>query len=721
MSIPNCLSDRDILWLEHTKLAIDLFDLTRLNCGRGEVAAEQNHVAVSFGNSGNGEAISEQVHLRITEPRAVNGLGVRVRVRGWKSVSYIAIGYTQNGTYQHVKARHARQDQWFDFCVGHQDIAWGWCNNWEAPEARNIRDVRFYIKGVPGEEAGCDLSDAWIWQEKEYPQDIFGKDAPVPEGVAVNLHEYQQAYFPNYTEQALHYMNEGLCPLDGNVLLEWPVRDALPTKLHLNGTWQYSWHSLHPVIILLLYAADTGEHAPVFAARDLVTQWLSRSYDTPDPNVKYAWYDHGVAERLMALVTLYIWGQRYRFDLRYMVRLREAIYKHAQLLASEVFYVCHQPIRYHNHGWFQDLALMATALAFPHWKSSGLWVDIALSRVEDQFSQLIIHDGDFAVFAENSLGYHLGIEKLVANIGKLAALSGRISSAPKLACALARFSQLMLYPKSLQGIAQGDTFRKANPTNREGVVLPELWTPQIVHLPEAGYVIVKGGDRLLPWLLTMLATNKNSTHKHEDDLSISLWMDGVEWLIDPSFYSHEYSGDIPRYLRSASAHNMLHVKNARYNYLPEPGRTALTKMISNGINHLTVKGINRSCAGFEIKRVLECKQKNRMPIITCSDSFSPLRPTDTEDVSAEGVLTFHVGDGVRIRKASSLGSMVGFELSHPASEKRLVLSFGEPDRVQSIEVESSISGLNFMEQVPTQAIRLRLPHSVECNWCLYVK
>lgn len=720
ISIPACLSDRDLIWLDRTELADDKFDLTRLSFGRGQVASLQDHVAIEFGVSDDGDAVSEQVHLRVIEPQAVNGVGVRARLRGWTSISYIAIGYTENGTYRHVKAKHPRQGHWFDFCVGFQDIAWGWCNKWDTPEARQIRDVRFYIKGVPGKEAGCDLSDAWIWHEKEYPQAVFRADAPVPKKVADSLVEYQKAYFPNYTQQALSYMKEGLCPLDGDVLLEWPAQDALPLELDQSGTWQYSWHSLHPVIILLLHAADTDEHAPVFAARDFVTQWLTRSYDTPDPNIKYTWYDHGVAERLMALITLYVWGQQYGFDLRYMTRLRHAIHRHAQLLASEVFYVCHQPFRYHNHGWFQDLALMVTALAFPHWKSADLWADIALTRVEDQFAQLIIHDGDFAVFAENSFGYHLGIERLVASIGHFASLSGRRSSAPQLAGALARFSELMLYPDGVRGMAQGDTFRKANPINRQETVLPEVWTPQAVSLPKAGYAIVKGGDRELPWLLTMVATNKNGTHKHEDDLSVSFWMDGVEWLLDPSFYSHEYSGETPRYLRSAAAHNMLYVKNVLYNYLPAPGRTELRMKGSDSMTQLTIQGSNRSCPGFEIKRVLTYNVKNQRPVIQCSDSFVGIGSENSAVALAEGILTFHLGDGVSIRRNAQIDRLE-FELSHPASGRKLVLAVSDPDQFMSIEVASSISGLSFMEEIATQSIRIHLSESVECHWSLYVK
>ncbi|MFP3449976.1 hypothetical protein SB765_34160, partial [Pseudomonas sp. SIMBA_067] len=75
-----------------------------------------------------------------------------------------------------------------------------------------------------------------------------------------------------------------------------------------------------------------------------------RSYFNADEDRKFAWYDHGTAERLLAFLLIWDIGVRQQFEHRFMVRLRSAIFKHAQLLASEMFYASHQASRYHNHA-----------------------------------------------------------------------------------------------------------------------------------------------------------------------------------------------------------------------------------------------------------------------------------------------------------------------------------------------------------------------------------
>ncbi|WP_322995285.1 hypothetical protein [Castellaniella sp.] len=51
---PACLSDRDVLWFSGIKLAADDFELARVNCGRGKMTRQPDHLAVSFGASGDG-------------------------------------------------------------------------------------------------------------------------------------------------------------------------------------------------------------------------------------------------------------------------------------------------------------------------------------------------------------------------------------------------------------------------------------------------------------------------------------------------------------------------------------------------------------------------------------------------------------------------------------------------------------------------------------------
>ncbi|NRP75224.1 hypothetical protein ILFOPFJJ_06147 [Ensifer psoraleae] len=699
------LSDRDVIWQTHLCLSgasgTQPLDASRLSCGSGRIATEADHIRVDFGASGDGAATSQQLRFALPEMPVVNGFGMRVRLRGWESISYIAIGHTEDASYRHVKATHPQQGAWFDLDVGFRDLAWGWRNGWEHPEERPLGDVRFYIKGVPGPDAGCDLSEVRVWREAEHPDAVFGEERPLRPEVVSNLIDYHRAYFPEYERLARDFMTKGLCPLGGNIQLEWPAGEPLPPRLGEVGSFQFSWHSQHSAIILMLLAVDYSETGALFAARDMVADWLARSFDQPDPNVKYTWYDHGVAERALAMVTLYGQGQKHGFDTRFMARLRRAIHRHAQLLASEVFYAGHQPIRYHNHAWFQDLALMTVGLAFPGWACADLWVETALSRATDQFAQLIARDGDFAVFAENSIGYHLGIERLVATIGVFASLSGRETEIPALAKALSTFSALMRYPDGQRTLAQGDTFRRSNPPEGDPNGRQPYSRREITILPRAGYAIAKANHTERPFMLVFLATSLAATHKHADNLSFTLYLDGIEWLIDPSFYSHEYAGDLPRYLRGPEAHNAFVLPGT--DYAIEPGLAQLWgKETPEGF---VFAGSHTAVRDLEFHRRIE-GVTDRLEL----QLWDTLR--DGANLPANARLMLHCGEGVEVKPETS-----GLRLSHPASELSLQIVLPEGCDIHLFHGRledpiRGITGLGFLQSRPITTIEIAPPAGV---------
>lgn len=715
MIVPLQLQDREIRWFDDLLSASD-FSLEQVTATGAELANEGGELLLHYQSAE--QPSSYQIVLPSQEQREINGLGVYIELGGWDELSYIAVGFKDDEKYHHVKSANPIQGSAFNFCVGFNDLAWGWRNNWDRPEPRKVEEIRFYIKGKPSASAYCKLHKAWLWQESETSEFIWQKHGPVSEEVLCALNTYQQDYFPDFAAQAQEYLSTGACPLAGNTLLQWPVHKRLPLELGSTGTWQYSWHALHSATFLMLHAQQEQSMSSLMAARDFIVQWLADSFVRPDENKKYAWYDHGVAERVLALLMLYILGQKQSFDVRFMNRLAYVLYRHAQLLASDVFYASHQPTRYHNHAWFQDLALMAVAAAFPKWYSSKPWGLLALQRIQDQFDRLILAEQEYAVFTENSFGYHLGIERLVASIDHFSSLLGMQNDITLIRSKLATFSQQLLYPAGTYGPSFGDTFRTANPSSKEEVIAPEQWHSVRCCLPKSGYFIAKGGEpSSAPWLLTFLATNMNATHKHEDDLSLIFWLDGVEWLLDPSFYSHEYEDELPRFLRSARAHNMLHVPDVPYDYQPGVGRVELQEIKANK-QHSIIEGVNRSCEHHEIYRRVELTEnQSGHPRLGVTDYFKP--QATAADNSLDGTLSFHFGDGVSIHPCPAEQGHV-FRLSHPASDFFLVLKIQAGIAITP-KIYDSWGGLGFLEKIATKQLELSLPANTECTWTLYVE
>lgn len=702
---PVTLLDRSLLFVwRFTTYALegeDLLSAERLT-GNGTLTDGKDHVSAGF----SGESGSYQLRLNLPRVQIATGVGARIRLRGWESINYICIGYTWEGTFEHVKAVNPARDHWFDFLVGHGDLAWGWRHGWMHPEDREVSDIRLYIKGTPGNVGHLDVAEMVLWQEGnvEMPR-WLEKDCPVPACVLDAILDYERKCVSTYTEQAQAFLDTGKCPIAGEVLLDWPATSTLPPALNESGTYQFSWHALHPATMLMLHAHDSGEMAPLFAARDFVAGWFERSYFRPDPNLKYAWYDHGTAERCLALVQLYISGQRYGFDCRFMTQLRHAIFRHAQLLASEAFYAGHQPTRYHNHAWFQDLALLAVSLTFREWPCVQAWGDTALWRLQDQFAMLIQRDKGHAVFVENSIGYHHGVQRIVEFAGNLAVLSGRESSIPAIAEELHSFSTFFRYPDPVRTVSNGDTFRSPNldAPNPRGQVPYDR--PEVTVLPRAGYAIVKADHVNRPFMLTMLATSLSKTHKHEDNLALTLYFDGVEWLIDPSFHSHEYAAPIPAYLRSAAAHNGVFVPDLPYSITPGLARL---KGGREG-DKCWLNGSHDAYKGLRVTRELTCSL-DRLEI-TCRDTLS------AQCVGAQ--LRFHCGEHVSAQVA---GGQV--TLTHPGSDLSLVLDFGAAvvERVRGNAAAGprmgGIVGHGFLEHESIDTVIVDYEGKMEMAWRL---
>ncbi|MFT0521162.1 DUF6270 domain-containing protein [Pseudomonas faucium] len=647
-----------------------------------------------------------QIRFKLPTKFHGNGLHLRFRLSDWEKLNYLGVGYTFEGRYRHVKIVNAARNQWLDFSIGHNDLAYGIQNDWEAPSACDFQEIKLYFKGEPKAEGSTlEIERLTCWLESDHlPTWLTGdvQRQPLPAALCNSLYSYMEKCFKNASSQAEDYLQKGTCPLYGEVALEWHWQQTLPASLDSVGTYRFSWHALHPAIILMIHARQQNNLAPLFAAREFVSNWLERSYFNADEDRKFAWYDHGTAERLLAFLLIWDMGCHHQFDTRFMVRLRSAIFKHAQLLASEMFYASHQASRYHNHAWFQDMALLATSLAMPDFPCAERWQALALARLSDQLNTLIVRDSGYAVFVENSIGYHQGVQRLISFAGELAQQSEHQTAIPTVASELLKFSDFLRYPDN-RSPAQGDTFRRANPAP-ENVRRCERYTlPSATILPTAGYAIVKGNHGDTAYMLSMFATSLCKTHKHEDNLSFTLFLDGIEWLIDPSFYSHEYLKPVQRFLRSAYAHNNPVVADVPYSI--EPGQAQLT---GNAMNtNFRLEGSHRAFAETTVSRHVN-GYLDRLQ----------LEVTDEINSAFSGnaqFSLFHCGDGVQVTTTAE-----GVTLQHPGSRYRILITSDSPCTLlngwKDDHFVNATSGLGFMQKIETSLIAFEMKNGVKAKF-----
>lgn len=681
----------------------------------GSIASKDKFIQMWF-QGGQG---TYEMRLNLSEPFLSNGIGARFRLRGWQSLRYVAIGYTHGKVlrkvFRHVKIVNAAREKWIDFSIGHEDIAFGLQNDWQHPAATEISDIRIYVNGSPGDGgAWLDVDSCWCWEESE-SSPLWVTDwpaaVPLPASLEDIIYGYVKKRYRTADIQAKAFMEEGCCPLYGEIKLAWPYAAPLPPDLSTVSTCRFSWHSLHPAMILMVHARNSGELASLFAAREMVTNWLERSYFQPDGDKKFAWYDHGTAERLLAMVVMWSIGVEHRFDHRFMTRLRSAIFRHGQLLASELFYAAHQPTRYHNHAWFQDIALMATSLAMKEFPCAEHWLETSISRLTDQLERLIVRDNGYAVFVENSIGYHRGVRGLLEFAGELVMFAGKDSLIPTIGKELQRFSEFFRYPGN-SGPAQGDTYRRSNASGTAIQKFKPYPDPACTILPKAGYAIVKGNHDGCRFMVSVLATSLCRTHKHEDNLSFTLFFDGLEWLIDPSYYSHEYSAPLPAYLRSAAAHNGLALLGR--NYSIDPGIAQIDG--SSDGSDFVIKGQHNAYDKVLMQREIR-GGIDRLELDVLDRAVA-----QTPDVTCNDLRMFlHCGEGIEARLQGKR-----LQLTHPDSKYLVEMSLpNDKCKLHYGEVAETIirgvTGLGFMEHTSIYTVECDVPFETDLPWTLRVK
>jgi len=181
--------------------------------------------------------------------------------------------------------------------------------------------------------------------------------------------------------------------------------------------------------------------------------------------------------------------------------------------------------------------------------------------------------------------------------------------------------------------------------------------------------------------------------------------DGLEWLIDPSFHSHEYALPVAAYLRSAAAHNVLYLPERPYTI--EPGHAGLAGGAQG--NDYLIEGWHDACAGAHVTRRVT-GQAGTLDLeiedaATLSDGTVPA-----------GQIMLQCGEGVR---ATVAGRTV--TLRHSLSKYRLVCEMPD-DRiavkrgvVEGDEIRG-ITGHTFMKTADIDTVETVVDLSAPVHW-----
>lgn len=659
------------------------------------------------------------------------------RVHGWQQIKYVAYGFVdRDRRYWHIKMKHPRQGYWLTEDIAPDSIAFRLSNGWRSSLETPATALRVFVKGTPAKQGAyvelyrVELFDAastsgdFLLDTCEGPRHFsdfaqwwpegFGQERVNREAVDA-LNTFIRQSWPSYKADADYFMQTGNVSLSDLPRLAWHLDSPHPDELRKFTTSRFLWHALNPVTVLVESYKSSGQRKYLYAARSFAEAWIEHNMYGPPQDEKFTWYDHGTALRLLALLTLWDAGLREQFDARFMGRLMNTIYQHGELLATECFYGWNQPSRHHNHAVFQDYALLAVRASIPQIAASREWQQTAISRLNEQFASLTVLEQDCAVNTENSRGYH-------AAMGRICQLAARLARALGLPCdtlqryceGLGRFTELMTYPDG-RGPSYGDTYRAPNAQAHVAHPKDVGDIPRLVVFRRSGYALLRDrigqGDAV--YQLAFVAPSRTKIHKQRDNLSFSLWADGVEWLIDPGFYTHHYTEPVPAYARGPLAHNALVVPG--WDYSIEPGLTQVAGG-SEGTEaggSFVISGEHRAYRGLVVcRKIRGVFGTGKLAI---RDEVAGAEPET-------GLLMLHCGEEVNVEFAGTCEAV----LSTPLSNTRVRIQLPSNGRCQTatgVNENGVILGWSFPEfakAVPITSIQCEVPLGEPLEWSLEV-
>jgi hypothetical protein len=420
------------------------------------------------------------------------------------------------------------------------------------------------------------------------------------------------------------------------------------------------------------------------------------------------WYDHSIAERLMALNLLYLFSSLSKDSDTFEESLESQIESHSWLLFGEAAYARNQPDRWHNHALFQDIALLMTSEILSSSSLSKALRRKAFDRIELYVENAVVYEDGFAGTVEGATGYLVGIAKLLRAILSMGQGEIRASGLIKAVEGMERLIDILTYPDGrLPAIGDTHFSMPRGPVKTRKNLLKGVW-----HLPKIGYTVIRGEALSEDSVLIINSGCNSMIHRHEDLLSFVLFAHGVEWVTDGGYSSQDSEDELGAYLRSHKAHSISSLENTKYSM--SSARVEAEVQRRNGQTEFT--GRHWAWAKHRFQRRITVEGGPGALLI--SDDFEPL-PRETKSVF------FDIPFGPQVSPRFSRRNRC-VTLEHSDFSGRLCLEWISPDHIfranspevflQSASVSPSphkrepVSILRLEQPSPPFALRIRSFH-----------
>lgn len=339
-----------------------------------------------------------------------------------------------------------------------------------------------------------------------------------------------------------------------------------------NRTWRWKAHQLAYVPYLISYYLNLKEKNENILSYliDGIKKWQMYSLTENADNDSMLWHDHATALRLENLIlslNIFLENKFISYKDKSYIFILNLINQHMVRLKDEDFYSKHT-----NHGFDQSIFLYYASIELEYLISNSKELnEIAKKRILNEINFAFCKDGGHK---ENSPAY--------LNFGIKQCLSFRELQKNYLEpeCSevldiVDKATMVLTYAVKPNGYLPliGDTsefkisniFQDYKPKFFKkfmyaitGGVEGEKPNESYILLKESGYFFYKSNWSNLKECiyLSFKAGYLSNYHRHDDDLSITLFGYNEDWLVDGGIYKYDEKDVSRRYIRSSDSHNL---------------------------------------------------------------------------------------------------------------------------------------------------------------------
>lgn len=438
-------------------------------------------------------------------------------------------------------------------------------------------------------------------------------------------------------------------------------------------SYQLYLQSLRIVSSLLIEFERSSKIQYLEKAQQIIESWMD--FMDTEPENDMIWYDHPSANRAQNIIHfLYLAKDRLEIDEQ---RYYNVLVRHAEFMSNPTEY------KYNNHSLMMDRSLMIVGRILGRIDLFNVGYYRAIDTFWYSFSAKGVH-------LENSPDYHVMVRKMYIEMEEY--LKGYGYS----------------FGKNINGYIEMSK-EYLDIVSRPNGLLPPLGdsgnsrgTRQKVYRNffdyEAGIGVLQY-EKPTPVYVSFVAGFSTNTHKHYDDLSITLNYGGEDVLVDSGKFS--YSRDpIRTYMLSAKAHSTLYFENENYIKEHDNRFTHLVEMTGfyDAEDYTIIKGRNRGFEQSELGRTVILLK--RYPIVILLDEAS------TDD---EVFQNFNLHQDVELIEYNIGHSVVRLPSGHLVSFSQM----GQVDGLVNVESStakpaSAVNTVGFGKTTPTHQMRFKI-------------